>query len=709
MRRDTYQYLQRKVPLLSSLFSFLCERPINISEIPPGSDSIGYTRQGKTIFVSYKNEFTEPLSRENALSFCSGVSVHEFAHQYFTNFDEHKRRIQARPSEERSVYGEIANIVEDARIENFVPGIVSKAVAKTLEYSIATIYKKSPNIEQAQSPYAQFGCALIQLGDEGILKGHFTFDEAFEAFKKIAPLFNKAATEPDGKKVFDIIDEIFEISRPLWEDDVKAQKELAKILSDMMKEDADGEGEGREAPSWGGNKSKSERREMTSKKVLEMPKPSKEKSDNDKETGSGSGSGSEDSESEKSSESGSGEKGEKNDKNSDEKNSGGSSSDKDGDKKDGDENDSSQGNSSQGESSQDDSSKSPSNNSPSGSNKMSGSFSSSESGSDQQKPENSNQSPEKITQITPEDMQLSDEEAEELERLLNNAEKPEEKPEEIDELDPNKLTSIGTTPKIRNIKAPLKPEYAEEYKKAASSMRAKIAVVSKELQRIFDEDKDKKIYRATGRISMKRVAEQKQTPNLFTKRRLPGDKKDIAIAIAVDNSGSMQGPKIKEAKKLCVAFAEIFGKLEVPLYIMGFTTGGEGLVHEHYVQWKNSPTYRPGLCDIDAHECNGDSVAVRYLKGLLEKRPESRKLLIVISDGMPSASFYGGMQNALEDTVKAVKETQASMNVLGVAIGLQNNDKAAFKKMYGNDYIFLQKAEQLFGTLTRKVKTIMNK
>lgn len=697
MRRDTYAFLQKKVPQLGSLFSFLCERKIDIQEIPPGSDSIGYTKKGKTIFVSYKNDFTENLSKENALSFCSGVSVHEFAHQYFTNFDEHKRRIESLPSEERAVYGEIANIVEDARIENFVPGVVSRAVAKTLEYSISHIYKTAPNIEEAQTPYAQFGSAMIQFGDEGILKGRFTFDEAFETFKKVAPIFNKAAVEPDGKKVFDYVDEIFEISRPLWEGDVQAQKELAQLLSDLMKSDADGDGEGHEAPSWSNNSKKEERREQTSKQISSMPRPSESNKEEAKENGASSSPKSDDKK-ESGDESQASEKGKKENEGSDESNSGNSS----------DESNNSEGSQGNSESKSDSSSKAEKN--ISNVSKSEQSKKSNNTSSDKSSQNDADGSQGNISSVSPENSELSEEEMEELKQLLESAEKPDESPEEIDELPPDKLTSIGRVPQIRNIRPAIKPGYVEEYKIIFSSMRSKIAVVSKELQRIFDEDVDKKIYRATGKISMKRVSEKKQTPNLFTKRRLPGDKKDIAIAIAVDNSGSMNGKKIEEAKRLCVAFAEIFGKLNVPLYIMGYTTGiGNELIHEHYIQWKNSVSFRPGLCDITSHNCNGDSVAIRYLKGILEKRPESRKMLIVISDGMPSASFYGSGINGLSDTVKAVKETQKSMNVLGVALGLSETEKKAFKEMYGNDYIFCQKAEQLFSSLTKKVKTIINK
>ena len=181
----------------------------------------------------------------------------------------------------------------------------------------------------------------------------------------------------------------------------------------------------------------------------------------------------------------------------------------------------------------------------------------------------------------------------------------------------------------------------------------------------------------------------------------------MAVFIAVDESGSMGGEKARAAMQTCIALAEVFDKLKIPVYIMGYTTiHYAGAEHHHYITWRNTKKERMKLLNLHGRNCNFDSYSIRYGGEILKKKSAKHKLMIVISDGTPSAADYSrhGV-NGVTDTRNAVRETRRFASVLGVAV--QTSDNEALKHMYGKDFIRIQSVDELFKKISNTMRRIV--
>jgi len=247
----------------------------------------------------------------------------------------------------------------------------------------------------------------------------------------------------------------------------------------------------------------------------------------------------------------------------------------------------------------------------------------------------------------------------------------------------------------------------EQYDKLVEELAEYVEPFKDEIDGIFEADRVRKEFAETGkRVNLKRVALH-MGARVFERKTLPGDRNDVAFCIAVDNSGSTRGDKNLQEKIACVGIAEALAELEVPLYVFGFNvSGGNNPVQTHYIRWENTRFERERLLCMQASGCNFDSYSIRYATQLLEERTEHNKMLIVISDGCPSAYFdweEGILQNAL-----AVNEARSlGIKVLGMSVGT-DIEESDFVRMYGRDgYVSVLDPKDLFDSLSERIKSVI--
>lgn len=216
---------------LSKIFSALLHKPVRVLDIEPAqAGQIGYTSADNAIHYAMDHPCMAKLNEHGKRAFRTGVAVHEFMHQMITDFVILNRALISLPPTEKKILHEIQNYVEDARIEHFAYQFIGGQYLKCLQFAVAWTYKTSPRLEEMQTPFEQFMMAIQHFGDMGIPKGKFTFPEARECFEKIAPIFYQATLETNSRKVMKYSKEIFEESRPLWQD----QKNLEEMLERMQ-------------------------------------------------------------------------------------------------------------------------------------------------------------------------------------------------------------------------------------------------------------------------------------------------------------------------------------------------------------------------------------------------------------------------------------------------------------------------------------------
>lgn len=243
------------------------------------------------------------------------------------------------------------------------------------------------------------------------------------------------------------------------------------------------------------------------------------------------------------------------------------------------------------------------------------------------------------------------------------------------------------------------------YDAIVSEMKSRIDSVYRELKKIFVEDRRKKRYKDNGRVSIKRFSSGKVTTNLFTRKTISDQKMNMAVILLVDNSGSTNGTPIENERKTAIALCEILSRFDIPIYCIGFNVK-KSVNQTHYVRWRNSRFERERILTMESNGCNFDSYSIRYATLLFQQRKEKHKLMIVISDGIPS--FYFSEKEGIRQNALAVKMArQKHIDVLGIGVGVKGTED--FKKMYGKNFIKVNDPDDLFENLVENMNQIIRK
>lgn len=172
----------------------------------------------------------------------------------------------------------------------------------------------------------------------------------------------------------------------------------------------------------------------------------------------------------------------------------------------------------------------------------------------------------------------------------------------------------------------------------------------------------------------------------FDKKNPPHEQPSLAVAVRIDESGSMiRDDRIEAAKKAAIAIAEFAKKVDIPLLIYGDTADRSAREKtslfsykefEDGFQWLNEK-----LVTMKPRQNNRDGAALRLAAEKLNRQSATTKLLLNISDGQPKAlPDYTG-KKAKEDIQSVLKEYERQgILFVSAAIG---QDKEEIKSIYG--------------------------
>ncbi len=184
-------------------------------------------------------------------------------------------------------------------------------------------------------------------------------------------------------------------------------------------------------------------------------------------------------------------------------------------------------------------------------------------------------------------------------------------------------------------------------------------------------------------------------------------KVNTAVALLVDMSGSMLDKRMEQAKLCALCLYEFCKSAGIPILVYGHHTDRK------YRRVQDETVYLHSLAEFDsdykdkyriagmrAGGCNRDGAAIIYVGEKLAKRPEKIKLLFLISDGFPNATYYNG-KKAEEDLVKIKgKLEKKRITMLTAAIG---EDKEAIQRIYREGFLDISDLEQLPYLLPRQI------
>jgi len=235
-------------------------------------------------------------------------------------------------------------------------------------------------------------------------------------------------------------------------------------------------------------------------------------------------------------------------------------------------------------------------------------------------------------------------------------------------------------------------------------VRDSLAKISAKLQRALmaQQQRSWQFDMDEGIVNSARLARLVASPNHHTifKQEKEADFKDTVVTLLFDNSGSMRGRPITIAALTADILAKTLERASVKTEVLGFTTvewkGGES-----FKQWdKDGRPQHPGRLNDLRHiiykaadtpyirarhhfglmlkdgllKENIDGEALLWARERLKARSESRKILIIISDGAPvdDATLTYNASNYLDQHLReviALCEDDKDTELLAIGIG----------------------------------------
>ena len=307
---------------------------------------------------------------------------------------------------------------------------------------------------------------------------------------------------------------------------------------------------------------------------------------------------------------------------------------------------------------------------------------------------------------------VNDDAAKAIERLLDNmAEKAvceQLENERLSELnEAAQGISYGNVHKGVSIRinrmASVSEDMAEQYKSVSGPLLAIARQLQKSLtQQLRDRRRGG---RQTGLMMGRRLDAHALCRNdgkVFYKNALPSDTPELAVALLLDESGSMWGERSDYARAAGIILQDFCTSLGIPVMVYGHSTEGSTVMLYSYAEFDSidgDDRYR--LMDVKARSNNRDGAALRFVAEQLAKRPEEVKLLILVSDGQPcDVGYYG---SAAEEDLRGIKLEYRRKGIIFIAAAI-GDDKPDIERIYGDSFLDITDLTQLPVKLTNMVK-----
>lgn len=193
----------------------------------------------------------------------------------------------------------------------------------------------------------------------------------------------------------------------------------------------------------------------------------------------------------------------------------------------------------------------------------------------------------------------------------------------------------------------------------------------------------------------------------FSKKNPPNESPSMAVALRIDESGSMKANnRIEVARATAILIWEFCKKCDIPISIYGDTadiSDREDVSIYSYSDFDNQDKddcYR--MMQISAKSNNRDGVPIKYAAEKLLKVDADIKVLFIISDGKPLAKPNYKDELAKEDLRSIISEySRKGIHLFVSAIG---NDRDVIKDIYG-EHRFLDISN--INTLPNRISIIL--
>lgn len=240
----------------------------------------------------------------------------------------------------------------------------------------------------------------------------------------------------------------------------------------------------------------------------------------------------------------------------------------------------------------------------------------------------------------------------------------------------------------------IKQRTDKDYEKIKAEISAYSNVMKTKLKRALmaRQRRDWDFGREFGKLDTKRLVPAYNRQRNVYKKRMDREELDTAVNMLVDLSGSMGYERSHLAAQAVVAMCECLEGTGIKYQVTGFSTGGNlwgfsgsdnkvyhRTGHMNYYKFKEfgEPlrVARGAISTISegAEGENADRCAVEWAANELKNRKESRKVLLVFSDGQPACRTKGVGMQSLRTTLKIGVDKIHKDGIQTVGIGIQSD------------------------------------
>ncbi|GGE56985.1 hypothetical protein GCM10011391_39850 [Pullulanibacillus camelliae] len=222
-------------------------------------------------------------------------------------------------------------------------------------------------------------------------------------------------------------------------------------------------------------------------------------------------------------------------------------------------------------------------------------------------------------------------------------------------------------------------------------------------------------YGRLGKQLLKVVTED--NPRLFMKKHAESKELDVVFSLLVDSSASMYD-KIEETHKGLILFHETLKALHIHHAITGFwedalkaNQDSQPNLFKPVITFDSCFQKSVGarILQLEPEEDNRDGFSIRYAAKQLLQRSEKRKILLIITDGEPSAFNYE--DQGIVDTHQAVIETRKKgLEVIGIYLGSNTSptrEKETMKRIYGRSSLVIPTIEDIPNAMIPLLKRLI--
>ena len=295
------------------------------------------------------------------------------------------------------------------------------------------------------------------------------------------------------------------------------------------------------------------------------------------------------------------------------------------------------------------------------------------------------------------------------EALIKEIEELEESDYEETTLDKS-MVLVGTHTKITWVKAKMDERASGIYKEAKSRVKREISKLKKKIQLYGNMEKYTIRNQKQGRID-KRMLHRIPSGRLdLFKTTIIKEDKPLDICLLVDESGSMGGYTMGYARDAAISLKEALSDNDrLNLWVYGHSadegTRGDTEMIEY---WSPSMKDRPmAMGGMKARYENRDGNAILASAERVRResdQPQAKKLLIVLSDGAPSAQGYRGY-TAVDHVRKCVHSIE-SRGWDVIQVGFAGSRESTMERMFSN-WTYVSETKRLGDKISKIIRRVL--